>query len=425
MNMKVFKFGGASVKDANAVRNVAYILSLYNQDKVTVIISAMGKTTNAMEAIVDALWNKQKSEFEILVEERRLFHLEIINSLFGDNKNLIFSEINQIFDLLSQKINQPLSHNYNFEYDQIVSIGEIVSTKIVSAFLKEEGVKSKWADARKLIRTNNTYREGNVDWPITEKLINKDFSTAFEHFDVQITQGFIGHTSEGFTTTLGREGSDYTAGIFAYCLNADDVTIWKDVPGMLNADPKWFDNTIKLDKISFKEAIELSYYGATVIHPKTIKPLQNKGIPLYVKSFINPKAEGTIIQESTKFDYLVPSFIFKMNQLYLSITPKDFSFIVEENLSDIFKRLAELNTRINLMQNSALSFSVALDHDKIDVNTLLEKFTSSYNVKYEEGLELVTIRHYDKPTLERVLQGKKVLIEQKSENTVRVLMKNL
>ena len=423
--MKVFKFGGASVKDASAVKNVAHILSLYKREKVTVIISAMGKTTNATEAIVDALWNKEKSKFEDLVEERRNFHLQIMDELFVGKENLIYNEIATLFNQLKEKTNLPISFNYNFEYDQIVSLGEIASTKIVTAYLQQENVNAKWVDARKIIRTNNTYREGNVDWEITNNLIQENFIKSFENNDIQITQGFIGHTSEGFTTTLGREGSDYTAGIFAYCINAESVTIWKDVPGMLNADPKWFDNTIKLDKISFKEAIELSYYGATVIHPKTIKPLQNKGIPLYVKSFIQPKAEGTVIQESTKFDSLIPSFIFKMNQLYLSITPKDFSFIVEENLSDIFKRLSRLNAKINLMQNSALSFSVVLDQDKIDINALLEEFQSTYKIKYQEGLELVTIRHYDTPTLERVLQGKKVLIEQKSENTVRVLMKNL
>ena len=423
--MKVFKFGGASVKDASAVKNVAHILSLYKREKVTVIISAMGKTTNATEAIVDALWNKEKSKFEDLVEERKNFHLQIMDELFVGKENLIYDEIATLFIQLKEKTNHPVSFNYNFEYDQIVSLGEIASTKIVTAYLQQENVNAKWVDARKIIRTNNTYREGNVDWEITNNLIQENFIKSFENNDIQITQGFIGHTSEGFTTTLGREGSDYTAGIFAYCINAESVTIWKDVPGMLNADPKWFDNTIKLDKISFKEAIELSYYGATVIHPKTIKPLQNKGIPLYVKSFIQPKAEGTVIQESTKFDSLIPSFIFKMNQLYLSITPKDFSFIVEENLSDIFKRLSRLNAKINLMQNSALSFSVVLDQDKIDINALLEEFQSTYKIKYQEGLELVTIRHYDTPTLERVLKGKNLLIEQKTDNTVRILMKNI
>jgi len=421
--MKVFKFGGASVKDAEAVKNVASILSLFKGDKITVIISAMGKTTNSMELIADALWEKEFNKFKELVEDRRSFHLSILKNLFEDSNHFIFGLINQLFDDLKSKVNHTVPLNYNFEYDQIVSLGEVFSTMIVAAYLEEKNIKTAWADARKLIRTNNTYREGNVDWTITASLINQNFKPQFEEVDIQITQGFIGHTSEEFTTTLGREGSDYSAGIFAYCLDAENVTIWKDVPGMLNADPKWFDNTIKLDKISFKEAIELAYYGATVIHPKTIKPLQNKGIPLYVKSFIDPNAEGTIIQESTEFDHLVPSFIFKMNQLYLSITPKDFSFIVEENLSDIFKSLSELNAKINLMQNSALSFSVALDADKINIEQLLNKFQNSYNVKLEKDLELVTIRHYDQPTLDRVLEGKELLIEQKSKETVRILMR--
>lgn len=423
--MRVFKFGGASVKDASAVRNVERILTLFEGEKIVVVISAMGKTTNAMEEILSALWKKDKSTFETLVNERKKFHLEIIQELIQDKNHYIYQVIDTTFNKLSKKIDSPLSFNFNFEYDQIVSLGEVLSTMIIAAFLENKGNSVDWADARKLIRTDNTYREGLVDWDTTNNLINQSIGKQLETKNVIITQGFIGHTSEGFTTTLGREGSDYTAGIFAYCLNADNVTIWKDVPGMLNADPKWFDNTVKLDKISFKEAIELAYYGATVIHPKTIKPLQNKGIPLYVKSFIDPGSDGTVIQELTEFDNKTPSFIFKMNQLYLSLTPKDFSFIVEENLSDIFKKLAELNAKINLMQNSALSFSVVLDRDKIDLDNLLAKFKSTYAVSFQENLEMVTIRHYDQPTLERVLNQKEVIIEQKSKETARILMKDL
>lgn len=423
--MKVFKFGGASVKDGAAVKNVSRILSLFGGEKRTVIISAMGKTTNEMEKIVQALWDRNQKKYEELVEERLQFHLKIMNELFTEKHFAIYTEVENVFENLKNKFNQPVSDNFDFEYDQIVSLGEVISTMIVTAFLKEEGHAVAWADARKLIRTNNTYREGTVDWKITEKLITEKFVPVFKDVDIQVTQGFIGHTSEGFTTTLGREGSDYTAGIFAYCCTAESVTIWKDVPGMLNADPKWFDNTVKLDSISFKEAIELSYYGATVIHPKTIKPLQNKGIPLYVKSFIDPAAEGTIIQESTENDHLVPSFIFKMNQLYLHFTPKDFSFIVEENLSDIFSRLATVNAKINLMQNSALSFAVALDQDKINIEKLLDIFKESYNIRYSEGLELVTIRHYDQATIDRVTESKEILVEQKTTQTARFLLRDL
>ncbi|MCE2742107.1 MAG: aspartate kinase [Fluviicola sp.] len=423
--MKVFKFGGASVKDPSAVKNVSQILALFNGQKITVVVSAMGKTTNSLELIVDALWNREEAKYNELIDERLQFHLSILNGLFSEKHYSIYKKVEDIFEQLKQKFHLPVSENYDYEYDQIVSLGEVLSSLIVTAFLKEEGHLVDWADSRKLIRTNNLYREGNVEWAKTEELIHSRFEPLFKDSNIVITQGFLGHTSEGFTTTLGREGSDYTAGIFAYCSNAESVTIWKDVPGMLNADPKWFDNTVKLDSISFKEAIELSYYGATVIHPKTIKPLQNKGIPLYVKSFIDPNADGTVIQESMEKDHLIPSFIFKMNQILLSITPKDFSFIVEENLSDIFHRLATINAKINLMQNSALSFSIALDKDKIDIQKLLNLFQDSFNVKYNENLELVTIRHFDQATIDRVTEGKEIVVEQKTKQTVRFLMRDL
>lgn len=420
--MKVFKFGGASVKDAQGVRNVSKILSLYKGQKLGVVISAMGKTTNAMEGIVQALWDRNQSLFVERVNERRQFHLGIIEELFSNTK-AITHEIEEIFHYLIESYESSLPDNYDFEYDQIVSIGEILSTKIVTAYLDHSGHNVQWADARKLVRTNNKYREGEVNWSKTESLFNSNFISMFENADTLITQGFVGHTSEGLTTTLGREGSDFSAGIMAFCCNAESVTIWKDVPGMLNADPKYFDNTIKLDKISFREAIELSYYGASVIHPKTIKPLQNKGIPLYVKSFVDPTSEGTVIQSEMDSDHLTPSFIFKHNQALFSITPKDFSFIVEKNLSDIFERLALANAKINVMQNSALNFNILLDEDKIDVQEILAVFKDSYDVRYNGGLELVTIRHYDEPTLDLVTRNKEVLLEQKTRQTARLVVK--
>lgn len=421
--MRIFKFGGASVKDATAVQNVKDILSLYPEDKLVIVVSAMDKTTNTMELISNALYHKDFETFKNLVLERKAFHLSILEALFEDKNHPIFNEVLTIFNDLGDQVNTQISKNYDFEYDQIVSLGEVISTKIIEAYLSLNSSETVWLDARKVIRTNNKYREGEVDWRKTEELLQ-------EHMDanadkrVFVTQGFLGHTSEGFTTTLGREGSDYTAGIFAYCLNASDVTIWKDVPGMLNADPKWFDNTVKLDAISFKEAIELSYYGASVIHPKTIKPLQNKSIPLYVKSFLNPKKEGTVIQSSTVNDNLIPSFIFKMDQILLSITPKDFSFIVEENMSDIFKTLAKSNVKINIMQNSALSFSVCLDKSKVDLEQLTDSLSTDFNVKYNDGLELVTIRHYDQATIDRVTVGKEILMEQKTRQTARLVLKS-
>ena len=422
--MRIFKFGGASVKDAAAVENVKDILSLYPQDNLVIVVSAMGKTTNAMEQITDALYHKDFETFRNLVLERKAFHFSILEDLFKEKSHLIFNEVLTIFNDLGNRVNIPISENYDFEYDQIVSLGEVVSTKIIEAYLSLNSNETVWIDARKVIRTNNKYREGEVDWSKTQGLLQERIDA---HADkrVFVTQGFLGHTSEGFTTTLGREGSDYTAGIFAHCLNATDVTIWKDVPGMLNADPKWFDNTVKLDTISFKEAIELSYYGASVIHPKTIKPLQNKSIPLYVKSFLNPTAEGTAIQSSTVNDNLVPSFIFKMDQILLSITPKDFSFIVEENMSDIFKTLAQANAKINIMQNSALSFSVCLDKSRVDLERLTASLSTDFNVKYNDGLELVTIRHYDQATIDRVTVGKEVLMEQKTRQTARLVLKNI
>jgi aspartate kinase len=423
--MKVFKFGGASVKDAQAVRNVSHILSLFTQDKLIVVISAMGKTTNSMEEIVDALWKRDEKKYQELVEERYQFHLNIVGELFPEPHFAIYQELETVFDRLKNRYNQPLSENFNFEYDQIVSIGEVISTMIVEAFLKEEGHSTMWIDSRKYIRTNHTYREGEVDWGKTETIIKQQLLPEFKLKRIAITQGFVGHTSEGFTTTLGREGSDFSAAIYAYCADAESVTIWKDVPGMLNADPKWFDNTVKLDKISFKEAIELSYYGATVIHPKTIKPLQNKGIELHVKSFIDPNAPGTTIQASGNFDHLVPSFIFKMDQVLMSFTPKDFSFIVEQNLGDIFQSLAQQGVKINLMQNSALSFSILFDRSKIDPMQLVDLFKSQYEVRYNEGLELVTIRHYDQATIDRVSVNKDILVEQRTRQTIRMVMKDL
>jgi aspartate kinase len=422
--MKVFKFGGASVKDADAVENVKRIISLYGNDDLIIVVSAMGKTTNAMEQVAEAFFKKAKPKFLELIEERRTFHFSIMSKLFENENDPIFNEINNIFRELEEKFDEGPSENFDYEYDQIVSLGEVISTKIIAAYLNEHFNDVKWIDARQLVRTNHNYRYADLDWTKTHELINTVWNDKGKHKKL-ITQGFLGHTDEGLTTTLGREGSDFTAGIFAYCLKAESVTIWKDVPGMLNADPKWFDNTVKLDKISFKEAIELSYYGASVIHPKTIKPLQNKNIPLFVKSFVDPELPGTIIQRSTENDDIVPSFIFKMNQVLLSITPIDFSFVVEENMSDIFKSLAEVGARINVMQNSAVSFSVCLDISDDQLQRLKEKLEDQFIIKYNKGLELVTIRHYDQATIDRVTSNKDILMEQKTRQTVRIVMKNI
>lgn len=429
--MKVFKFGGASVKDANAVRNVATILKRYPKENIIVVISAMGKVTNALERLTDAFYYKKEDPSKILAEIKK-YHFDILDQLFPDKIHPIFDELSNTFVELDWAIEEVPSTNYNYDYDKIVSIGEIVSTKIVSAYLNEYGVSNKWWDVRDFIQTDNTYREGKVDWELTQSLVDKYLiptltpSTKTKNKEegvIIITQGFMGGTSENFTTTLGREGSDYTAAILGYTTNAESVTIWKDVPGVLNADPKWFDETKKLEQISYQDAIELAYYGATVIHPKTIKPLQNKKIPLYVKSFLNPENTGTIIDD-VQSPLPIPSFIFKVNQVLLSISPKDFSFIMEENLSEMFKLFAERQVKVNVMQNSAISFSISVDNDEHKLPELIKTLQKDYRVLYNDDLELITIRYYDQATIDRVTVGKKILLEVKSRYTVQLVVKN-
>ncbi|NEU65530.1 aspartate kinase [Spirosoma agri] len=412
--MNVFKFGGASVKDAAGVQNLAGIVQ--DQGKGTVIVvSAMGKMTNALEELVRAYVSQKPAETEEHLLAIRAYHEQIIHELTGN-----FDRVYQTLDNLSNYLKKAPASTYDEVYDQIVSLGEIMSTQIVAAYLAELGVPTHWADARQLIATDTTFREGQVDWEET----NRRISHAVPKNAVTVTQGFIGQTPDGRTTTLGREGSDYTAAIFAYCLNAKSVTIWKDVPGVLNADPKWFDETVLLEKITYQDAIELAYYGATVIHPKTIKPLQNKGIPLYVRSFIKPEAPGTVIGNYEQH-LLIPSFIFKINQVLISLHPTDFSFIAEDNLSRIFGRFAQAGVKINLMQNTAISFSVVVDNNPDRVPDLLELLKQDFRVSYNQGLELITIRYYDQSTIDRVLVNKRLLLEQKSRYTVQLVVKDL
>lgn len=421
--MKVFKFGGASVKNAEAVRNVATILRGFPGENIIVVVSAMGKTTNALEQLTDAFFYSSRNA-ETLLDEIKNYHFKILEELFPDKTHSIYDDINNTFVELDWAIEDEPTHGYDHEYDQIVSIGEIISTKIVSAYLNESGIKNKWQDSRDFIQTDNTYRDGKVDWELTQQLVDRHLKSSFiNEKNILVTQGFIGGTSENFITTLGREGSDYTAAIIAYTMDAESATIWKDVPGVLNADPKWFDKTQKLDQISYQDAIELAYYGATVIHPKTIKPLQNKKIPLYVKSFISPEEAGTVIND-LQSPLPIPCFIFKMNQVLISISPKDFSFIVEENFSDIFKLFAEQHIKINMMQNSAISFSLCIDNDIYKLPELVKLLQKQYRVLYNEALELITIRYYDQATIDRVITNKKVLLEVKSRYTVQLVVQN-
>ena len=419
----VFKFGGASVKDAKAVLNVVKLIQKHNQYNLVLVVSAMGKTTNKLEDIFNSFLKKDKEAYLKNTNELKTFHLKIIQDLFkGDS----LEEINEIINALFHKIigfyEKSEKNNRSYLYDQLIPFGELLSTKIIHHCLKKSGVKSSWLDARKCIKTDSNHQNANVDWKRTEKEIIDCLNQLYKSSRVIVSQGFVGSDNHGNSTTLGREGSDYSAGIFAYASNAKEVIIWKDVPGMLNADPKYFEDTIKLEQISFKEAIELSYYGASVIHPKTIKPLQNKNIPLYVKSFLHPEKKGTIIQQKTENDDAIPSFIFKKKQVLFSIMPKDFSFLIEENLSDIFLNLSQINAHINIMQNSALSFSFLMDDKQEIISQVKAALESSFIVRYNIDLELVTIRHYDQQTIDFVTTGKEILLEQKTRSTARFVM---
>lgn len=420
--MQVFKFGGASVKDSHAVKNVAEVLKQFGNEKLCVVISAMGKTTNALERLANAFFYKTEPA-EPLLEEIKEFHLNICRTLFSDASHPVFTEIENTFVELYWAIEDEPTHGFDFEYDQIVSMGEVISTKIVSAYLNSIGIANKWIDIRGIIQTDNTYREGKVDFELTEKLVKKDLEPLFQNHSIIVTQGFIGGTSENFTTTLGREGSDYTASILAYCLNAKNVSIWKDVPGVLNADPKWFSNTKKIDELTYHDAIELTYYGATVIHPKTIKPLQNKNIPLYVKSFLDPKQPGTVIRDGEK-RLNIPSYIFKVNQVLISIQPKDFSFIAEDNLSDIFEMFSKHGVKINLMQLSAISFSVCCNDDAQKIAALVKDLQVQFKVLYNTDLELMTVRYYTQEIMDMLTKNKVILLEQRSRYTVQMVMRN-
>lgn len=421
--MKVFKFGGASVKDAEAIKNVGSILLRFEKEPIVVIVSAMGKTTNKLEEVLKYWSEKNELKFNHIVDELHDFHSEIAGALFHARHHKVFNFIDERFETLKNKFDKPMAEHLPFEYDQMVSLGEVLSSFIIAEYLVEIGLKAKWIDARRLVRTDNRYQEGKVQWEKTEQLIRHQIPGSDKETDKWVTQGFVGHTAEGFTTTLGREGSDYSAAIFAYGLNAEEVIIWKDVPGMLNADPKYFENTQLLSEISYREAIELAYFGASVIHPKTIKPLQNKAIPLHVKSFIQPEEPGTVIQSAGSKDHLIPSFIVKKNQCLLSISATDFAFINEEALSNLFEVFYSFRVTVQLMQNSALNFSTLIDPQKVDIDALREALLPAFECRYNLGVELVTIRHYDEATIRQVIGDREVLLEQRSRQTARFVVR--
>ena len=416
--MRIFKFGGASVKDADGIKNVFSVLEKVGHEDTLLVISAMGKTTNALELVIKNYFEKS-NELHASMQEVRKYHNQILMDLFDDEEHDVFYAVNSHFADLEYFIRSNKSPNYNFVYDQVVSYGEIISTTIVSHYFNHAGLKNNWIDVRNFIKTDNTYRDANVDWEKTQQLISKGVKKRA----LNITQGFLGSDENNFTTTLGREGSDYTAAIFAYCLSAESVTIWKDVPGVLNADPRYFENAVLLNQISYREAIELAFYGASVIHPKTLQPLQKKEIPLYVKSFINPLLSGTSVSKGKDLEPHTPCFIVKKNQLLISLSSIDFSFIMEENISEIFSLLHQFKIKTSLIQNSAISFSVCVEDKFGNFNDLKAILSKKFKVAYNENVSLYTIRHFDEKAAQVVEKDKTVLVKQISRETMQIVTK--
>jgi len=415
---KVFKFGGTSIKDANNIKRIAEILTKYASEDLVVVFSAIGKITNILEEVVESYMQKN-GQAEDKLQLVKDFHAHLLGELFESN-HAIYNEINNLFVEIEWVLEDEPNPDYAFNYDQIVSIGELLSTKIMSAYLNQNGFENFWMDARDIIRTDNKYRNARIDWKQTISSCKENIKS----FPI-ITQGFIGCTSENFTTTLGREGSDFTAAILAFSLDAEQVIIWKDVDGVLNADPRFFEETEQLMSIPFEEAIELAYYGAKVMHPKTIQPLQKKSIPLEVKSFLNPKTESSIIGNFESITPFIPSYIVKENQILISIADKNLSFIVEEHLSSIFSLFSNFGTRVNMMQNSAVSFSFCIDNDSHKIPELLDALKKNFEVYFNENLIMYTIRHYNEDSISKLLINKELLLEQKSRHTIHLVVKDM
>lgn len=420
--MFVFKFGGASVKNAEAVRNIVSILEGYQGDEIVVVVSAMGKTTNALERIIECYAGNKAAGLKKEYKQLKEYHLGIVAGLFKDKDHPVFVDVEDLFDDLADRLTKDPTLNFDFDYDQLICYGEMLSTRIIGHFLNLSGVATRWMDVRRSLKSDNNWREARVDWELSTRLVNENFT--FNGERILITQGFLASTINDQTTSLGREGSDYTAAILAYMLKAESVTIWKDVPGVLNADPKYFDDTMLLERLSFLDAIELAYFGTSVIHPKTIKPLQNRNILLHVKSFVDPGAPGTLIG-NISYDKLVPSFIFNMDQVLIRTSPHDFSFINEDNLEEIFGILNKHGMKINLMQNSAISFLLIVNNDKRRLRLVVDELEEKYKVAYQTGLELVTIRYFDQSTIDRVMINKELIIEQRGVQNIQLLVRDL
>lgn len=415
--MKVFKFGGASVNSAAAVRNMASIVAHQHDGPLVVVVSAMGKTTNLLEQLVPGV--RPAADHPALLDQNRQYHLAIVRDLFPDPSHPVYAKLDTLFAQLEQQ-SALAPTTYNFDYSQTVCFGELISTTIISHFLNSIGLTNQWVDIRQVIATDNQYREGIVDFATTQRNTDR-LILPFAQHSIVVTQGFIAGSADGHTSTLGREGSDYSASILSYCLNAESMTIWKDVPGFLNADPKYFPDTVKIEQIPYNEAIELAYYGASVIHPKTVKPIQNKNIQLHIRSFLNPHAPGSVIGPFPTISPLTPLYIFKRNQTLLSILPKDFSFIAEDNLQTIFAALARLNIRVNLMQNTALSFSLCIDDNPLLLAQLRDQLQHQFHLRYNQGLQLITIRYYTQHIIDHIVGSRTILLQQRTRTTAQIL----
>lgn len=417
--MKVFKFGGASVKDAAGVKNILRVLRHTGFKDTLIVVSAMGKTTNALEQVVHSFF-ENKEQFPQDMEKVREDHHRIIEELFESESAAINQKVNAFFDGVLTFLNTTDIEEYSLVYDQVVSVGELVSTTIISAYMEREGMENTWLNARECIKTDAYFRDANLYWTDTEAAIQQ----AVNGKSTLISQGFIGSASNGLTTTLGREGSDYSAAIFAYALGADSVTIWKDVPGVLNGDPRKFSDTVLLHQISYREAIELAFYGASVIHPKTLQPLQRKEIPLYVKSFENPENKGTAVSKGKTLHPEVPCYIVKNDQTLLKLSSKDFSFMVEDNISEIFALLHQYQMRVEMIQNSAISFSICIYNKYSKLEPLLEALKTKFKVEVTDGVSLYTIRHFDKPAI-NFIKNKvgEILVEQRTTDTAQFVVR--
>lgn len=422
-SIHVFKFGGASVKDSTGIKNIANIIGSRLDHPLVIVVSASGKTTNNLEAVMHAFFNRLP-DLSDKVQIVKDYHFNIANELFPP-EHKVFHALNNLFVELDWILEDGPVQDYDYTYDQVVSLGELLSTHIVAAYLQDRGIAAQWLDARDLIRTDNTYREAQINWDATEESILRIvYEQAFSLQKIAITQGFIGSTDDNQTTTLGREGSDFSAAILSYCLNAVEMTIWKDVPGVLSADPRIFKHVQKLEQLSYREAIEMTYYGASVIHPKTIKPLQNKNIPLNVKSFLAPDEPGTFIGPDVEEHY-PPLVVVEKNQVLLHISTRDFSFVVEHHMAYLFKLFADLRIFVNMMRNTAISFTVCVPNVPDRIQKLLEILEENYLVKIEHDLELLTIRHYQEEVLRSITKGKIILLEERLRNTIQMITKDV